>query len=289
MTLAATCDAVLVRDASRIAAALGLPPREARLEAELLLARALDVTRTQLIARPERAADALRDSRYPEYLERRLGGEPLAYVVGEREFYGLSFRVTPAVLIPRPETELLVEMALQRIGPGACARVLDLGTGSGCIAVSIARLRPNAQVVATDVSQAALSVAEGNALRHRAANVEFRLGDCYAAVPHAQFDVIVANPPYVAAADPHLKQGDVRYEPQHALVSGADGLLLMRHLVAGAPAHLRVGGWLLVEHGHDQAVPVRELFEARGFGDFACGRDLAGLPRVAAGRLTLTP
>ncbi len=289
MTLSATCDAVLVRDARRIAAALGLRPREARLEAELLLARALDVTRTQLIARPERAANALRDSRYPEYLERRLGGEPLAYIVGEREFYGLSFRLTPAVLIPRPETELLVEMALQRIEPAASARVLDLGTGSGCIAVSIARLRPNAQVVATDVSQAALRVAADNALRHRAANVEFRLGDCYAPVAHGQFDVIVANPPYVAAADPHLNRGDVRFEPQHALVSGADGLLLMRRLVAGAPVHLRARGWLLVEHGHDQAGPVRELFEARGFGDFACARDLAGLGRAAAGRLTLTP
>jgi release factor glutamine methyltransferase len=287
MTLSATCDALLVRDARRIAAALALPQREARLEAELLLAHALGVTRAQLIARPERAADALHGGGYPEYLERRLGGEPLAYIFCEREFYGLPFRVTPAVLIPRPETELLVEMALQRIEPAASARVLDLGTGSGCIAVSIARLRPNAQVVATDVSPAALIVAEVNALRHRAANVEFRLGDCYAPVAEGQFDLIVANPPYVAEADPHLNQGDVRYEPRHALVSGADGLMLARRLVARAPGHLRAGAWLLVEHGHDQAGPVRELFEAAGFGDFCCARDLAGLPRAAAGRLTL--
>ncbi|HEY7759006.1 MAG TPA: peptide chain release factor N(5)-glutamine methyltransferase [Burkholderiales bacterium] len=289
MTPSATCDAALVRDARRIAAALALPQREARLEAELLLAHALGITRAQLIARPERAADALPTGRYPEYLERRLGGEPVAYIVGEREFYGLSFQVAPAVLIPRPETELLVEMALQRIEPAASARVLDMGTGSGCIALSIARLRSNAQVVATDVSPAALTVAEANALRHRATNVEFRLGDCYAALADAQFDLIVANPPYVAEGDPHLNQGDVRFEPWRALVSGADGLALTRRLVAQAPGHLRAGAWLLVEHGHDQAGPVRELFEAAGFGDFCCARDLAGLPRAAAGRLTLKP
>jgi len=285
---AATCDAALVRDAQRIAGALALSRREARLEAELLLAHALGITRTQLVAHPERAVDAVQASRYSEYLERRLGGEPIAYIVGEREFYGLSFEVTPAVLIPRPETELLVEMALQRIEPAAATRVLDVGTGSGCIAVSIAHLRPNTQVVATDVSQAALTVAEANALRHQAA-VEFRLGDCYAPVADAQFDLIVTNPPYVAEGDPHLDRGDLRYEPQRALVSGPDGLTLLRRLVAQAPRHLHAGGWLLVEHGHDQAEPMRELFEAAGLGDLRCVRDLAGLPRAAAGRLTLKP
>lgn len=283
---AATCDAALVRDAQRIAGALALSQREARLEAELLLTHALGITRTQLVAHPERAADAVQASRYPEYLERRLAGEPVAYILGEREFYGLSFQVTPAVLIPRPETELLVELALQRIEPAAATRVLDVGTGSGCIAVSIARLRPHAQVVATDVSETALEVAKANALRHQAA-VEFRLGDCYTPVADAQFDLILANPPYVAEGDPHLARGDLRYEPQCALVSGPDGLTLMRRLVAQAPRHLRPGGWLLVEHGHDQAEPVRELFQAAGFRDLCTACDLVGVPRAAAGRLTL--
>jgi release factor glutamine methyltransferase len=288
MTISATCDAALVRDARRIAAALALPQREARLEAELLLAHALGVTRTQLIAHPERAADAVQATRYPEYLERRLAGEPVAYILGDREFHGLSFQVTPAVLIPRPETELLVEMALQRIQPAAAPRVLEVGTGSGCIAVSIARLRPNARIVATDSSDSALTVAKANALRHHAA-VEFRLGDGYAPVAGAQFDLIVANPPYVAEGDPHLEQGDLRYEPQCALVSGPDGLTLLRRLVAQAARHLRAGGWLQVEHGHDQAEPVRGLFEAAGFGELCTSHDLAGVPRVAAGRLTLKP
>jgi release factor glutamine methyltransferase len=289
MTHASNPSAALVRDAQRIAEALALSRREARLEAELLLAHALGVTRTQLVAHPERAADAVQANRYPEYLERRLAGEPMAYIVGEREFYGLSFQVTPAVLIPRPETELLVEMALQRIGPAASARVLDLGTGSGCIAVSIAHLRSHAQVVATDISETALAVAKANALRHQAANAEFRLGDGYAPVADAQFDLIVVNPPYVAEGDAHLARGDLRYEPQGALVSGPDGLTLMRRLVAQASRHLRAGGWLLVEHGYDQAEPVRGLFQVAGFQDLCSACDLAGVPRAAAGRLTLKP
>jgi release factor glutamine methyltransferase len=287
MTLPSNPGAALVRDAQRIAEALALSQREARLDTELLLAHALGVTRTQLIAHPERALDAVLSSRYRECLERRLAGEPVAYIVGAREFYGLSFQVTPAVLIPRPETELLVEMALQRIEPAASARVLDVGTGSGCIAVSIAHLRSHAQVVATDISDTALAVAKANALRHQAANVEVRLGDCYAPVADAQFDLIVANPPYVAEGDPHLGRGDLRHEPQRALVSGPDGLTLMRRLVAQASRHLRAGGWLLVEHGFDQAEPVSDLFQAAGFRDLCSARDLPGVPRAAAGRLTL--
>lgn len=287
MTLPATCDETLERDARRLAGALSLSRREARLEAELLLAHALGVTRARLLARPERAADAIQASSYTQHVARRLAGEPMAYILGEREFYGLSFQITPAVLIPRPETELLVEMALERIEPAAPARVLDVGTGSGCIAVSIAHLRPQAQLVATDISAPALALAEANARRHATANVEFRLGDGYVPVAGAQFDVIVANPPYVAAGDAHLELGDLRYEPRHALASGPDGLGLMRRLVAEAPRHLRAGGWLLVEHGHDQGEPVRELLEAAGLRDLSSARDLAGVPRAAAGRLTL--
>jgi release factor glutamine methyltransferase len=289
MTLSTMFAAALVRDAQRLVRLLALSEREARLEVELLLAHALGVTRAQLLAHPERSADAMRDSRYPEYLERRLAGEPIAYILGEREFYGLSFQVTPAVLIPRPETELLVEMALQCIEPAAPARVLDVGTGSGCIAISIARLRPRARVVATDLSEQALNVAKANASRHGAANVDLRVGDCYAPVAGEQFDVIVANPPYVAEGDPHLDRGDLRREPRYALVSGPDGLTLMRRLIAEAPLYLRPEGWLLVEHGYDQAGPVGKLLEAAGLRNLCSASDLAGVPRVASGRLTLKP
>ena len=288
-TLLATYDAALVHDAHRVAAALALSQREARLEVELLLAHALGVSRAYLIAYPERVADAVRVSRYAEYLERRATGEPVAYILGEREFYGLSFRVTSAVLIPRPETELLVDLSLQRIDTTAPARVLELATGSGCIAVTIARLRARAQVVATDISEAALALARVNAQRHATVNVEFRLGDCYDPVADAQFDLIVANPPYLGQDDPHLHRGDLRYEPQHALVSGADGLTLMRRVVAEARRHLRAGGWLIVEHGHDQAHQVRQLFQAAGFRGLRSARDLAGTARALAGRLTLKP
>ncbi|HEU5283251.1 MAG TPA: peptide chain release factor N(5)-glutamine methyltransferase, partial [Burkholderiales bacterium] len=209
-------------------------------------------------------------------------------IVGVREFWGLEFTVSPAVLIPRPESEFIVEEAVARLGDGT-PRVADVGTGSGCIAVSIAHLRPRAQLVATDISAPALALAEANARRHATANVEFRLGDGYVPVAGAQFDVIVANPPYVAAGNPHLELGDLRYEPPHALASGPDGLELMRRLVAEAPRHLRAGGWLLVEHGHDQAEPVRELLEAAGLRDLSSARDLAGMPRAGAGRLTLKP
>jgi release factor glutamine methyltransferase len=271
-------------DATRLAQALGLGRRDALAEAELLLARALGIGKARLAAHPELAAEGRRHPRYLEYLERRLAGEPVAYILGEREFYGLGFRVTPDVLIPRPETELLVELALARIGADRPLRLLDIGTGSGCIAVTLAHLRPHARVIATDTSAAGLEVARSNARRHGADNIEFLQGDAFAPVLGEPFDVIVSNPPYVAQGDPHLFQGDLRFEPKQALTSGADGLDLMRALVAQAPAQLEAGGWLLLEHGHDQDEAVRALMAAAGLASVFTERDLAGLPRVSGAR-----
>jgi release factor glutamine methyltransferase len=271
-------------DATRLAQALGLSRRDALSEAELLLARAVGITRARLVAHPELAAEARSHPRYLEYLKRRVAGEPVAYILGEREFYGLTFRVTPDVLIPRPETELLVELALARIPEGEPLRLLDIGTGSGCIAVTLAQLRPGARVIATDASAAALEVARCNARRHGVENVEFRLGDAFAPVLGERFDVIVSNPPYVARGDPHLFQGDLRFEPKQALTSGTDGLELTRILVAQAPPQLEARGWLLLEHGHDQDEAVRALMGAAGLGSVFTEADLAGLPRVSGAR-----
>ena len=216
-------------------------------------------------------------------LERRLGGEPIAYLLGEREFYGLTFKVSPATLIPRPETELLVELALQRIPQLGARRVLDLGTGSGAIALSIAHARPNAEVVAVDASAAALEVAQFNTQQLALGNVRLLQSDWYAALHGERFDMIVSNPPYIAAGDAHLAQGDVRFEPSSALVSGTDGLDDIRRICAQAKAHLKSKGWLLFEHGYDQAAPVRALLRQAGFAEVFSARDLAGIERVSGG------
>jgi release factor glutamine methyltransferase len=271
-------------DATRLAEALGLTRRDAMAEAELLLTRTLGVGKARLIAHPELAAEGRRHPRYREYLERRLTGEPVAYILGEREFYGLAFGVTVDVLIPRPETELLVEQALARIPEGERRLILDVGTGSGCIAVTLAHFRPHAKVIATDVSAAALDVACSNASRHGANNIEFRRGDAFAPVMGERFDLIVSNPPYVAQGDPHLLQGDLRFEPKQALTSGRDGLDLTRVLVAQGPSRLETGGWLLLEHGHDQGDAVTALMGAAGLGSVFTERDLAGLQRVSGAR-----
>jgi release factor glutamine methyltransferase len=278
--------ALLVQDANALAAALGLSSRDARAEAELLLTRALGISKARLIAHPELAAEARSSSVYVRYLERRLGGEPVAYILGEREFYGLDFHVTADVLIPRPETELLVELALARIPEDEPRTILDIGTGSGCIGVTLARLRPRSRVIATDISSAALEVAGRNARRHALANVELRLGDGLAPVLHERFDVIVSNPPYVAASDPHLQSGDLRFEPKHALTPGADGLGCLRTIIAHAPAHLVANGWLLLEHGYDQGEAVAALLADAGLGGVFTAQDLAGLPRVGGGCAT---
>lgn len=252
-----------------------------RLEGRLLLAAVLGLPIETLIAHPERAVDEGRAKRFVDLAARRARGEPLAYLVGEKEFYGRRFCVSPAVLVPRPETEVLIDVALAKLRNMSSARVLDLGTGSGCIAVTLAAECPSACVTAVERSAAALQVARGNADR-LGARVRFLAGDWYAGLA-GTFDVIVANPPYVAAADEHL--ADLQHEPQSALVSGADGLDDLRRIVAGASAYLAPAGTLLVEHGHDQAAAVRALFVTAGFADIASHRDLAGIERVCSGRV----
>lgn len=255
----------------------GLPPAEAR----ALLARCLDVTRERLIAHPEAAVAAASAEAFTQAARRRAAGEPLAYLLGEKEFYGRPFAVTPDVLVPRPETELLVDLALERMRTMQRPRVLDLGTGSGCIAVSLALERPDARVSAIDASAAALAVARRNAER-LGARVEFRLGDWYGPLAaDARFDVIVANPPYVAPGDPHLDA--LRHEPLTALTDGRDGLACLEAIVAGARAHLAPAGWLLVEHGFDQSAAVQVLFRGAGLAPQS-QVDAAGHLRVTFGQ-----
>ena len=221
-------------------------------------------------------ADALRD-----LLARRRAGEPLAYIIGEREFYGLAFQVTPDVLIPRPETELLVDLALERLPRNG--RLLDVGTGSGAIAIAVARERPDVQVVACDISPSALGVARANAERHRV-GVALVESDCLSGVTGQTFDVVVSNPPYIAEGDSHLAEGDLRYEPSIALHCGRDGLDVIRRLVNDSRDALVPGGWLLCEHGYDQGAACVSLWVAGGFHDVKDHPDLAGIGRVCAGR-----
>jgi release factor glutamine methyltransferase len=253
-------------------------------DARALLRAVLGVDETHLAAHPEQILTREQGDRFAEWLRRRRAGEPVAYITGEREFYSLAFKVTPAVLIPRPETELLVELALERVPADAPAGVLDLGTGCGCVAVAIAKQRPHARVAAADISPAVIALARGNAAR-QGASIEFIESDWLKALAGRRFDLIVANPPYVAADDPHLDQGDLRFEPRAALVAGTDGLDCIRTIVADARAHLERGGWLFIEHGHDQAGRCRALLQGHGYHDVISRRDLAGIERASGGRV----
>ena len=253
------------------------------LEARMLLERVLGKNRAWLIAHADDAVGADAEQAFAVLAQRRREGEPIAYILGVREFCGLDFGITPAVLIPRPETELLVELALERIPANAPVRVLDLGTGSGAIAVALARERPQARVTAVDVEYAALTVARANAKRHKV-SVRFFCGDWYGPLVGEQFDLIVSNPPYVAAEDPHLGLGDLGFEPQRALVGGDDGLDCIRAIVAKAGAHLNPGAWLLFEHGYDQSETCRALLDGQGYAEVQSWPDLAGIPRVSGGR-----
>lgn len=258
---------------------------EARLEARLLLAQALgSVSHAWLIAHQGDALAPERQAAFENLLQRRLAGEPLAYVLGEREFYGLKLAVTPATLIPRPDTETLVEAALECMPPDLPLAVLDLGTGSGAIALAIAAQRPLARVLAVDYSDSALQVARGNGERLGLDRVEFRRSDWFSSIESRCFDLIVANPPYIAKHDPHLDQGDLRHEPRSALVAAEDGLQDLRRIAETAPAHLHADGWLMLEHGYDQADAVANLLERAGFGQIAHRTDLAGIRRVTLGR-----
>lgn len=258
-----------------------------RHEAQSLLEQAAGLDRVAQIAHPERTVSAQQAALAEALFARRRAGEPLAYMLGEREFWGLAFKVTPAVLIPRAETELLVELALERLPAHTAARVLELGTGSGAIAVSLARERPGAAVTATDISTEALALARDNAARH-GVQVRFVQGDWFGALAGAagdKFDLVMGNPPYIAAGDRHLSQGDLPYEPARALVAGPDGLAALELIVAKGGAYLAAGGWLLLEHGFAQGAACRALFEAAGFSQVQTWPDLAGLPRVSGGQI----
>jgi release factor glutamine methyltransferase len=257
----------------------------AALDAQLLLAFALDRPRSALHAAPERVPSAEQRARFAELVRRREAGEPVAYLLGTREFWSLALRVTPDVLVPRPETEVLVDAALARIPTDAAWRVLDLGTGSGAIALAIAHERPHCAVTATDASAAALGVAEANARELHLRNVAFRQGEWYTAVHGERFHLIAANPPYVADDDPHLRTPELAREPWMAIAGGPDGLRDLRTVIGGAPPHLEHGGTIVLEHGSDQREQVGALLEDSGFELVQCYRDLAGLDRVSAARL----
>ncbi|MET3130133.1 release factor glutamine methyltransferase [Oxalobacteraceae bacterium GrIS 1.11] len=261
--------------------ALQIRPLLDAIDNRILLCHALGLNRVGLITQSERTLTADEAARLSALLARRLGGEPIAYIIGQREFFGLPFEVDPAVLIPRPDTELLVELALERLPPQG--RVLDMGTGSGAIAVALAHMRPDAAVSALDVSEAALAVARRNAALN-GANVNFIASDWFAALGRQEFELIVSNPPYIASGDRHLSEGDLRFEPAGALTDHADGLAALRIIVAGAAVHLAPQGCLLMEHGYDQAGAVRALLAASGYGEVQSWRDLAGIERVSGAR-----
>ncbi len=280
--MSTTVGALLAEAASRLAARAGA---DARAEAEILVAHGLGCGRTALWARPEAGVAAAGLARCIALVARRAAGEPVAYLVGRRGFWTLELEVTPAVLIPRPETERLVELALAWLPAQGPVRVADLGTGSGAVALALATERPAWEILATDASAEALALAHRNAQRLGLDRVSFRLGDWTRALhPDERFLCILSNPPYVAEGDPHLAAGDLPWEPPSALVGGADGLDAIRRIVAGAIRHLAPGGWLLLEHGAAQGAAVRDILRAAGLTEVQTVRDLAGLERVSSGR-----
>lgn len=275
-------DMLLAQAASRLADA-GSP--SARLDAEVLLCHVLGVDRTWLYTWGDRNADTSEQARFEALVAARAAGHPVAYLTGEREFWGLPLFTGPSTLIPRPDTETLVEAALARM-PARAGRLLDLGTGTGAVALALASERSGWRAVGIDLNPEAVSLAIRNAERLGIGNVDFRVGDWFAALEESDFDVIVANPPYLADDDPHLDQGDVRFEPRGALVARERGLSDLYHLVDASRERLASGGWLLLEHGADQGGAVREALHASGYQDVTCERDLSGHERVSLGRWT---
>jgi release factor glutamine methyltransferase len=259
----------------------GLVPGEGR----ILLAHTLGCDRAWLAAHGDAMLSAAQAANFEALARRRRHGEPVAYLTGRREFFGLDLEVSPDVLIPRPETELLVEAALERVDRSGAARVLDLGAGSGAVALAIAHQVPQAHVLGIDHSAAAVALARRNAARLCIANARFELGDWFGQLPRAAYSIVVANPPYVADTDPHLHEGDLRFEPPTALQGGPDGLGALRTIVERAPGHLVPRGWLLLEHGYDQAERVQALMRDAEFGAVESRRDLAGILRVTFGRV----
>ena len=253
-----------------------------RLELRMLVQHVMQLSHVQLLTQSERTLTDEEATHLNELVARRIAGEPVAYLIGEREFFGLPFAVNASVLIPRPETELLVELAVERLPQGGQA--LDMGTGSGAIAVAIAHTRPDASVAALDISEEALGVARHNADRNRC-TVRFRGSDWFSALQaDERFDLIVSNPPYIVAGDAHLSAGDLRFEPVDALTDHADGLSALRTLCRHASTYLQPNGWLLMEHGYDQSAAVRQLLMEAGFENVQSWQDLAGIERVSGGR-----
>ena len=272
-------------DASAVAQSVGellVASPLGRTDTRALLAHQLGITRERLIAQPELRVAPADVQAFAQLVQRCQRGEPLAYVLGEKEFYGRMFQVSPAVLIPRPETELLVEVALSaRLNHSA--QVLDLGTGSGCVALTLSLERPAWQITATDVSRDALEVARANAAKLGVANIEFRKGSWFSALSDQRFDLIVSNPPYVAAGDDHLQA--LRFEPQIALVASGNGLTCLQQIIESAPRHLLPGGILALEHSYEQGEAVRTLFNTGAWCEARTLADFAGLDRVTRARL----
>lgn len=254
-------------------------------DARLLLQYVLDAEHAFLLTHPHYLLTEQQIQFYLQLLQRRIEGVPVAYLIGERDFYDLTFKVNEAVLIPRPETELLVELALDIILPDQSCRILDLGTGSGAIALTLAKHRPLTQIVAVDVSPAALAICQENARLLRVDNVHCVTGSWFDELSKERFDLIVSNPPYVAYGDPHLHQGDLRFEPQVALAAEENGLACIQHIIATAPHYLTSLGWLLLEHGYNQAEACRELLQQADFSNICSHPDLAGIMRVSGGQV----
>lgn len=256
-----------------------------RIDARLLLQHVLNAGHAFLLTYPDRILTAQQLEAFLHLVQRRIDGAPVAYLTGERDFYDLTFKVNEAVLIPRPETELLIELALQLIPSGQFCRILELGTGSGAIAITLAKHRPQCEVTAVDLSPAAIAVAQWNARNLQTHNLNFMTGSWFDELSGEKFDLIVSNPPYVADTDPHLQQGDLRFEPPMALSAGDNGLSCIHHIIDEAPDHLVSSGWLLLEHGYDQAAACRQLLQEKDFSNICSHPDLAGIMRVSGGQL----
>ncbi|MGZ8250923.1 MAG: peptide chain release factor N(5)-glutamine methyltransferase [Methylophilaceae bacterium] len=284
-TSAASIHSALARAQQQLMLALALDSREARSEARVLLGKIIHKDHAWLIAHEHDALETNIHGGFEALLARRINGEPVAYLLGHREFYGLDLKVSTATLIPRPDTETLVEAALAKIPNDTNYKILDLGTGTGAIALAIARHRPKSIVTAVDASDAALDIAKENAQNLKIANVRFVLSDWLTALNDEKFDVIASNPPYIEQDDVHLSQGDLRFEPLSALASGLDGLDDIRRIIQAAPLHLNPQGWLILEHGYNQAEAVAKLLTEQGLRAVQHHYDLAGIARVTVAQL----